>query len=88
MKGISAILLSIFISLSSLCFADSVNINTADAQTLSTLKGVGASKAEAIIKHREENGAFKSKESLADVKGIGEKTVEINLDSIVVEEVN
>lgn len=85
MKLISGILLSILISLTSLCFADSVNINTADAQTLATLKGVGASKADAIIKYREENGAFKSKESLADVKGIGEKTVEINQDSIVVE---
>ncbi len=88
MKGFKVILLSILISLTSLCFADAVNINTADAQTLTTLKGVGASKADAIIKYREENGPFKSKESLADVKGIGEKTVEINRDSIVVDEAN
>ena len=55
-----------------------VNINTADADTLMSLKGVGAKKAEAIIAWRKENGNFKSVEQLMDVKGIGESILESN----------
>ncbi len=62
-----------------------VNINTADAATLAAaLKGVGQSKAEAIVAYRKEHGAFKSPEQLADVKGIGDKLVQSNHDRIVV----
>lgn len=63
----------------------SVNINTADAATISdVLKGVGPSKAEAIVAYRKEHGPFKSAEQLADVKGIGEKLVTANHDRITV----
>ena len=63
-----------------------VNINTADAQTLAAeLKGVGDKKALAIVKHREKNGLFKSKEDLAAVKGISDKIVEKNADRITIE---
>ena len=56
-----------------------VNINTADAETLAeTLKGVGLSRAEAIVRYREEHGDFVDAYELANVKGIGERTVEIN----------
>ncbi len=61
---------------------DIVNINTADANTLAQLKGVGAKKAEAIIAFRKANGAFKSIDQFADVKGIGEKTLEANRKNI------
>jgi competence protein ComEA len=57
---------------------ESVNINSADAQALTKLKGVGAKKAEAIVAWRKANGAFKSVDQLAEVKGIGAKTVEAN----------
>jgi competence protein ComEA len=57
---------------------ESVNINNADVQALTKLKGVGAKKAEAIIAWRKANGAFKSVDQLAEVKGIGAKTVEAN----------
>lgn len=64
---------------------EKVNINTADAATLDrVLDNVGPSKAEAIVEYRKENGAFKSPEQLASVKGIGLKTVEKNRDRIVV----
>lgn len=53
-----------------------VNINTADSSQLQTLSGVGESKAKKIIDYREANGPFKSIEDLANVSGIGEKTVE------------
>lgn len=53
-----------------------VNINTAGVEELETLPGIGKSKAEAIVKYREENGRFKSAEDLKQVKGIGEKVYE------------
>jgi len=65
--------------------AERVNINTADAGTLDrVLIGVGPSKAEAIVAYRKANGAFKSPEALAAVKGIGLSIVERNRDRIVV----
>ncbi len=66
--------------------AQPVNVNTADATTIAAnLKGVGQSKAEAIVAYREKNGAFKSVDDLAKVKGIGEKTVAANREFILVE---
>lgn len=59
-----------------------ININTADAQSLTKLKGIGAKKAEAIVAWRKANGAFKSVDQFAEVKGIGEKTLEANRKSI------
>jgi len=50
-----------------------VNINTATAEELETLPGVGESTANAIIQDRNEHGAFSSKEDLMRVSGIGEK---------------
>ncbi|VAW66417.1 hypothetical protein MNBD_GAMMA09-345 [hydrothermal vent metagenome] len=64
-------------------FADEVNINRADAMTLETeLKGIGRKKAEAIIEYREQNGPFTSVDSLQEVKGISEKTIEKNRANI------
>ena len=57
----------------------SVNINRADAETIAAvLDGVGLKKAEAIVAYRQREGSFKSPVDLADVKGIGLRTVEIN----------
>ena len=65
--------------------AEKVNINTADAATLDrVLNGVGPSKAEAIVAHRKQHGAFRSAEDLAEVKGIGLALVEQNRDRITV----
>lgn len=65
--------------------AEKVNINTADAATIDrVLLNVGPAKAEAIVAYRKANGAFRSPEQLAMVKGIGLKTVEKNRDRIVV----
>jgi competence protein ComEA len=64
--------------------ADRVNINTADAATIDrVLLNIGPSKAEAIVAYRKANGAFKSADQLALVKGIGLKTIEKNRDRIV-----
>ena len=53
-----------------------VNLNSATAEELSLLPGVGPTKAQAIIRYRTEHGAFKRVEDLAEVKGIGEKQLE------------
>lgn len=63
---------------------DAVNINTADASTLArVLKGVGESKADAIVRYREEHGQFVDVYELANVKGIGERTVDANAERIL-----
>jgi competence protein ComEA len=50
-----------------------VNLNTATAEQLDTLAGVGPATAAKILAHREQHGAFGSVEELADVPGIGER---------------
>jgi len=60
-----------------------VNINTASAEDIAAhLKGIGLKKAKAIVQWRDEYGNFSSLESLADVKGIGDKTIELNRSKI------
>ena len=49
-----------------------VNINTATAEELRALPGVGPSKAAAIVEYRQQNGNFKSVDELKNVKGIGD----------------
>ena len=68
-------------------FATPVDINTADANTLaSTLNGVGAAKAAAIVAYRESNGPFKQLEDLLQVKGVGEKILEKNREVLMIQE--
>ncbi len=81
---LAALLLSLMMAGTALA-AEKVNINTADAATLDrVLVNVGPSKAEAIVAYRKANGPFRSPEQLAEVKGIGLRTVEQNRDRIVV----
>ena len=62
-----------------------VDINTADAATLDrALLNVGPAKAAAIVAWREANGPFRRIEDLAEVKGIGPRTLERNAGRIVV----
>ena len=69
--------------------AGPVDVNTADAATISAeLKGIGLTKARAIVEYRQKYGPFKSPEDLSLVKGIGERTVEINKDNIRVKPVS
>ena len=48
-----------------------VNVNTATAEQLMLLPGIGESKARAILDRRKEQGGFKSVDELVEVKGIG-----------------
>jgi competence protein ComEA len=65
--------------------AEKVNINTADAATIDrVLVNVGPTKAEAIVAYRKTHGPFRSPEQLAQVDGIGLKTVEKNREMILI----
>ena len=87
MKSLTTLLSSLVLSLAlagAALAGETVNINTADVATIDrVLVNVGPAKAQAIVDYRKANGAFKSAEQLAMVKGIGLKTVEKNRDRIV-----
>lgn len=61
-----------------------VNINTADADTLTALPGIGQVLAERIVAYRRQNGPFRAVEEITNVEGIGEKKAEAILDLITV----
>jgi competence protein ComEA len=52
-----------------------VNVNTASAEELSLLPGVGPARARAIVELRQQRGGFKRIEDLLEVKGIGEASL-------------
>jgi competence protein ComEA len=63
-----------------------VNVNSANAEEIAeSLKGVGLSKAVAIVNYRLENGDFKHIDELVNVKGIGIRTVDINRQYILLD---
>lgn len=75
------ILLCVMLLVSFSAFA--VNVNTASTEELAKgLRGVGESKAAAIVSYREEYGPFKSMADLTKVKGIGAATVDKNRENI------
>ncbi len=88
MKSLTTLFSSLILSLvlaGAALAGETVNINTADVGTIDrVLVNVGPAKAQAIVDYRKTNGAFRSPEQLALVKGIGLKTVEKNRDRIVV----
>jgi competence protein ComEA len=86
MKMIKSFLFTVLFSFSSLLYAAQVNINTADADTLSNeLSGIGQSKAEAIVAYRDQHGPYKQLEDLANVKGVGPSTIEKNKSKMILE---
>lgn len=63
-----------------------VNLNTADAETLRReLSGIGATKAQAIVAHRDTNGAFTSVDEMLEVNGIGKSLLDRNIDKLTIE---
>jgi competence protein ComEA len=86
LKGFAAaLLISLSLGLSSGAMAQQVapiNVNTADVELLEELPGIGPSRAEALIKEREANGAFENADDLTRISGIGEATVDTIRDEI------
>jgi competence protein ComEA len=88
-QALATLLLSICLGLSSGVIAQEVapiDVNTADAELLAELPGIGPSRAEAIIEERETNGAFDSVEDLERVSGIGPATVDRMQDQVTFDE--
>lgn len=66
-------------------FAKPVNVNRANAKTISeSLTGINLNKAEAIVADRIQHGDFKSVDDLKRVIGIGAKTIAVNKADILV----
>lgn len=62
-----------------------ININTASVEELQQMKGVGETRAQAIVAYRDQNGPFEQVEDLLEVNGIGESTLARNLDVLKVD---
>ena len=62
-----------------------VNINTASAEELCALPGIGASRAADIVRYREQNGAFQTKEDIMKVSGIKQNAYDKLCDKITVQ---
>ncbi|MDO1605308.1 helix-hairpin-helix domain-containing protein [Lactobacillus sp. YT155] len=63
---------------------EKININKASVDDFQKLNGIGAKKAEQIVKFRNENGDFQKVEDLTKVTGIGDKTLKSLQDQITV----
>jgi competence protein ComEA len=63
---------------------EKINVNTASAEELTALPGIGKSYADRIVEYREKNGPFKKVDDLLNVRGIGEKTLERIRDRVTV----
>ncbi|MDY6792800.1 MAG: ComEA family DNA-binding protein [Thermodesulfobacteriota bacterium] len=61
-----------------------ININKASIEELIQLKRIGPKYAKRIIEYREKNGPFKAPQDIMKVKGIGQRTFEVNKELITV----
>lgn len=85
MKRLARFSIILFFSIFSvMAWAAGIDINSADASTLSEgINGVGEKRAMAIVKYRKENGPFASVDELIKVKGIGPKLLQKNREHLV-----
>ena len=72
----TALLLMLMSAFSSSALAEKINLNTADAETMQYIPGIGQSKAEQLIEVRKKLGGFSSMDDIDAVPGIGERTME------------
>jgi competence protein ComEA len=76
-------LLMLLVGQTAFAAPQTVNVNSADAETLATvLDGVGMARAQAIVEYREQHGGFDDVYDLSNVKGIGDRTIELNEERI------
>jgi competence protein ComEA len=62
-----------------------INLNTATAEELDTLPGIGPALAGRIIAYREAYGAFRNVEEILEVRGVGPRVLEGFVDRVTVE---
>ncbi len=87
MKIIKVFFTVCLLMFSATIWAGQVDINTADAKTLSMeLNGVGIAKAQAIVDYRKAHGQFSNIHDLEKVKGIGAKIIEKNKEKLVLKQ--
>ncbi|MDY0212748.1 MAG: helix-hairpin-helix domain-containing protein [Desulfuromonadaceae bacterium] len=65
--------------------APGLNVNTATATQLQQVKGIGPKTAEKIVAYRQENGEFTSLDELKNIKGIGDKSLNVMTGSLSLE---
>ncbi len=86
MKAFLTLVLASIFSIASWAAA-TVNVNTASVEEIAAaLKGVGLTKAEAIVEYRKANGTFMHIDELVNVKGIGIRTVDLNREVIALKD--
>ena len=83
-KSIPYLILSLFLLGAQPALAEPIDVNTANAEQLTRLQGVGPAKAEAIIAYRDRHGPFVAVGELTQVRGLGPKFLEQNGQSITV----
>ena len=83
-KFLRTAILALVLSPLAVWAAEPINLNTATADDLTALNGVGPAKAEAIIEYRTANGDFRSVDEIVNVPGIGEKSLEKWRDQLTV----
>ena len=62
-----------------------INLNTASAEELAALPGIGQTRAADIVRYREENGPFRVAADVMQVRGIGEGVYEMIVELVTVE---
>ena len=81
------VVVSVVLALVPVAFAmqvEKININKASVEELMKLKKIGQKYAERIVAYREKNGPFENPKDVMNVKGVGKKTFELNVDIITV----
>jgi competence protein ComEA len=83
-RGCAALVLVLFVlTAGGLLAQGKVDVNSADVKELMSLRGVGETRAKAIVTYRQTNGPFQSLDDLKKVSGIGDKIIQDNRSNIV-----
>jgi len=83
-QNLLAAVVALFVSFGTAFATDKININTANAEELQMLDGVGPATASAIIEYRQTNSGFESVAELSSVRGIGDKKLQSLSDDVTV----
>jgi competence protein ComEA len=80
---VTAVLCGLVLAAGGVLASERIDLNTASAQELARLPGIGPAKAEAIVQHRAQQ-PFARPDDLRKVKGIGDKLYDRVKDQVTV----